>query len=317
MRVSVLLCAHDPNPDRLCATLDLLRAQSLPTADWELILIDNASSPPLVSTLLAWHPHGRVVREGRLGLTRARARGIAEAESELLVFCDDDNLLARDYLQRALDLFASRPTLGAAGGKSLHHYASPLPKWFEPFADLLALRYFGEEEQVASWLNLDESDRAYPAFAPIGAGMVLRREIALEYARKLEESPAIPDRVGRGLSSGGDNAMVLAALRAGWQVGYFPGLRLTHLIPAERLRLRYLARLNRASSESWVRVLAHHELFPWRPISRWTVGLRQLRAFFVQQAWRGPARYFQWAGACGLFEGRARIAKLFLAHFSK
>jgi hypothetical protein len=103
--------------------------------------------------------------------------------------------------------------------------------------------------------------------------------------------------------------MVLTALELGREVGYFPELELTHLISSERMQLGYLARLNRRSSKSWVQLLARHGIFPWTPISRGTIWLRQARAFFAQRAWRGPANYFQWAGACGLIEGRAQIAQ--------
>ena len=308
MRLSVILCAHDPPPEHLRRALAALRSQTLPQAKWELLLIDNASAQPVDPALVAWHPRGRVVREDQLGLTRARARGISEARADLLVFCDDDNLLMPDYLAVAEQLFGRRKNLGAAGGKALPSYATPLPDWVEPFAGQLAVRDLGDKCQIASWVNLDFGDRAYPACSPIGAGLVLRREIADEYIWALEASPLIPDRIGEKLSSGGDCALVLTALEMGREVGYFPELELTHLIPVERLQLAYLARLNRASSESWVRVLARHGIFPWEPISRGTVWPRQMRAFFARRAWEGPANYFQWAGACGIFAGRAGIS---------
>jgi hypothetical protein len=309
MPLSVLLCTHDPRPDDLRQTLAALRAQTLPVEEWELLLIDNASRTPLEGEpLLAWHPRGRLIREERLGLTRARRRGIAEARADLLVFCDDDNLLAEDYLEHARDLFTQHPMLGAGGGKALARYAAPLPAWAQPFAERLAVRDLGPEIRLASWSDLRSSERGYPDCAPLGAGMVLRREIALGYAATLEPSPVIADRVGGSLGSGGDCAMVLAALQADWQVGYFPGLSLVHLIPAERVTPAYLARLNRAGSESWVRLLARHGLCPWHAIARWTVPFRQARAFFRQRAWRGPAEYVSWAGACGIFEGQAGIS---------
>ena len=306
MQLSVLLCTHRPRPEHLRQTLAALRAQTLPLPEWELLVIDNASPEPLRKPP-AWHPHTRLLREPRLGLTFARARGIAEARGALLVCCDDDNLLAPDYLARATQLFRAHPQLGAAGGRVQPAYARPLPRWMHPFVDQLAVRDFGPERQVASWKNLPEAERAYPRFAPVGAGMVLRRAVGLEYAARLGAHPVITDRAGTHLSAGGDCDIVLTALRAGWEIAYVPDLALTHLIPVERLRLGHLARLTRAGSESWVRLLARHGLRPWRPISRWTVPLRQVRAFFRHRAWSGRAAYVRWAGACGLFAGRAKI----------
>ena len=234
---------------------------------------------------------------------------MAEARGDLLLFCDDDNVFRPDYLEQAWRIFEKNPELGAAGGKSLPGYESEPPSWLAPFADRLALRHLGEEVLFASWKDTPAPNRAYPALAPIGAGLVLRRAVATAYVQTPAPSSAIQDRVGAHLGSGGDNVLVLAALSTGWSIGYFPELVLTHLIPQARLRLGYLARLNRASSESWVQVLADHGLNPWRPISRLTLGLRQLRAFFRQKAWRDPAAYFSWAGACGILAGRANLSR--------
>ena len=305
--VTVLLCTHNPHPERLSRTLAALEYQTLPKANWELLVIDNASATPLPALLIEWHPQGRMLREKRLGLTFARQHGIAAATSDLLLFCDDDNVLAPDYLDTALSLFSSSPWLGAAGGKIKADYAAPVPEWFVPFTGHLAVRDLGPLRLLGEWDSAES--RCYFPFSPLGAGLVLRRSIARHYAASLGSNPVITDRKGRSLSSGGDNALVLTALEEGWQVGYFPELALTHLIAADRLRPEYLARLNRAGSESWVRLLAEHGIFPWEPIRGWTVPLRQARAYLSLRAWRDPAAYFRWAGACGLFEGRARIAR--------
>src|ERR1700722_2249773 len=98
--VSVIICSHNPRENYLRRVLDALRAQTLPAQEWELLLVDNASTEPLAGRFdLSWHPNARHVREEKTGLTPARLRGIAEANGELLVFVDDDNVLRSDYLQ--------------------------------------------------------------------------------------------------------------------------------------------------------------------------------------------------------------------------
>src|SRR5277367_5769846 len=97
--ISVIVCTHNPRADYLRRTLDALREQNFPLNKWELLLIDNASEKPLAEVYdLSWHPQGRHVRELELGLTAARVRGIRESNGGLLVFVDDDNVLAPDYL---------------------------------------------------------------------------------------------------------------------------------------------------------------------------------------------------------------------------
>src|SRR5437016_1280228 len=116
MGLSVIICSHNPRPDYLRRVLDGLEAQTLPLADWELLLVDNASRERLADTWnLSWHSRHAHVREEELGLTPARLRGIAEASGELLLFVDDDNILAPDYLERASALVRAHPYLGVLG----------------------------------------------------------------------------------------------------------------------------------------------------------------------------------------------------------
>src|ERR1700761_1057420 len=100
--ITVIVCAHNPRRDFLKRTLDALNTQTLPKQQWEFLLIDNVSKEPLEKYWdLSWHPHARHVCENELGLTAARLRGIKESSGELLIFVDDDNLLATNYLEQA------------------------------------------------------------------------------------------------------------------------------------------------------------------------------------------------------------------------
>ncbi len=68
MRVSVIICSHNPRREYLRRTLEALQAQTLSSTEWELLVIDNRSDPPLAASLeLSWHPQSRVVREENLG----------------------------------------------------------------------------------------------------------------------------------------------------------------------------------------------------------------------------------------------------------
>src|SRR5260221_7594577 len=140
MECSVIICTHNPRPDYLRRVLDALRAQTLPKEQWELLLIDNASKEPLASTWdLSWHPHARQIREDELGLTPARLRGIKESQAEVLVFVDDDNVLAADYLSTALELSRSRPGVGALGGKIVGEFETKPDSWVEVMFGCLAI----------------------------------------------------------------------------------------------------------------------------------------------------------------------------------
>ena len=108
--MSVIICAHNPRPQTLRRVLDSLGAQTYSKDRWELLLVDNASDEPLATAWpLSWHPNARHVREDELGLTPARLRGIRESRGDVLVYIDDDNVPAPDYLETAQSLLHLRP----------------------------------------------------------------------------------------------------------------------------------------------------------------------------------------------------------------
>jgi glycosyltransferase involved in cell wall biosynthesis len=312
MLISVIVPTHRPDPGRLSRTLAALRAQTMPLTGWELLVVDNASPEPGAPRAvdLAWHPHAALVREDELGLTAARRRGFGEARGEVLVLVDDDNVLAPDYLTQVERCFASSPDLGAVGGRSQPEFEAPPPPWTREFDGLLALRDLGGDRLRAAWSA--NGPREYPACAPIGAGMALRREGAAAYVAALAHDGRrrALDRVGSRLVSGGDNDLVMTILEAGFEVAYDPGLSLVHLIPAHRSTREYLGPLNRAIARSWVRVLALHGIRPWAPVPRLTVPQRCWRSWWQARAWRGPAEWVRWQGQCGQFEGRADMGEM-------
>ena len=216
-------------------------------------------------------------------------------------------MLAADYLERVLAIFARHPRVGAAGGKTVPEFERAPADWEREFLPLLALRDLGPEEFISAGLRpAGSSINVYPAFAPIGAGMALRRAAWTAWLDGPTVSThTLSDRRGGELTSSGDNDMVFAALRANWEVGYFPALSLTHLIPAGRLDADYLARLNRGIQKSWMQVLARHDANPWPPLTRAGAFLRKMRAWLAYRAWTSPAAHIRWQGACGHFDGRA------------
>jgi len=308
LQFSVLIPTHNPHAGRLQRALAGLRAQTLPGDQWETILIDNASSPALNTA--DWSAHApanfRLVREPETGLSHARRRGFSEARGEFAVLVDDDNVLAPDYLANTLALFARYPQIGALGGRSLPEFETTPPEWTKEFQPLLALRDLGSEPLVSRGLRPDGLARnEYPAFAPMGAGMALRRPAWTAWLKSRDDQrDLISDRKGSELTSGGDNDIVLCAIRAGWEVAYFPTLSLIHLIPDSRLEPEYLARLNRGIQKSWMQVLTLHDANPWPPLSPLAARLRQWRAWFTYAGWQRPAGHIRWSGAAGHFAGR-------------
>ncbi len=302
-RLTAILCTHRPNADRLRRALEGLARQSLAREDWELVLVDNASPEPFaIAPEIRRAIQARLVVEPVLGLSSARTAGMGVAQGSLIVFVDDDNVLDAGYLAQVVRIFAEHTTLGAIGGVSTPEFEKAPAAWQSEFFGLLALRDLGPEPRISRETRAPGSGvDGYPSFAPIGAGLSLRREAAEGWVT------SATGRRGQDLTSGEDNDLVLFILERGWTVGYFPELRLTHLIPAGRLDPGYLARLNRAIQKSWVHVLDCHGVCPWPRLTPLGAALRGGRAWLTYRVWSSPAARVRWQGACGHFAGRVGI----------
>lgn len=340
--ISVVIPTHNPRSDYLRRVLAALRAQTLPRDRWELIVVDNGSRQALGASVrhtadgmrpegggvsrtknfehntteleLGWHPNARIVREEVLGLTHARVRGFTEAIGDLIVMVDDDNVLDHDYLEVAVEAAEARPALGAFGGKALPVFEVEPPEWLMEITSGLGLRDLGDEAICFPAVQTGKAPpreiAEFPQCAPIGAGMVLRREAAAAYMRRQHEGGvAVTDRCGDSLSSAGDNDICLTVLEEGWQVGYFPALKLQHLIPRRRMTLDYQRRMARESMQSFVAMLDRHGIRPWVAVPPWTVPLRIARDFFRVQPWRDVRRSLTWWMNCGRYRACAKLPR--------
>jgi hypothetical protein len=263
MLVSVIICTHNPRENYLRRVLDGLQLQTLPPEHWELLLVDNLSETPLSGRFdLSWHPHARHLREEELGLSPARLRGIREAVGDVLIFVDDDTVLATNYLEQALAISAQYPFIGAWCGSSLPEYEKPLPEWVGK--EVWRLTVVNVERDV--WGNDPEG-----AGIPYGAGLCIRKCVGLHFLDRRRTNPKkmITDRKGTELSGYGDIDLALCAIDIGLGAGRFTRLQLTHLIPASRLTLDYFVRHAEgdATSQMMFRAMRGLPLVKFEPVS--------------------------------------------------
>ena len=301
--VSVVLCTHNPRSVHLNRVLAGLRAQTLPQPQWELVIVDNRSEEPVASRYsVAWHPRARIVREETLGLAAARARGIADATEDVLVFVDDDNVLAPDYLLNAASIGRAYPYLGVWGGTVRAEFEGVPPAWTKPYWPLLAIR----DTDVVRWSNTLDDWRAQP----VGAGICVRREVAGHFAQRLNSDPLLLllGRRGTSLMSGEDVDLVYCTRDLGLGFGTFPQLELVHLIPEVRTTKKYLVALVESIAASNV-LLAERHKRPTEQLVWWKTGIRT----FMIAVSQGPqAAEFYRAQKRGALRGRRMLMDMTL-----
>jgi len=255
MQLSVIICTHRPRVDYLKRVFISLRSQSLPLEEWEFLLVDNASPEPLAATVdVSWHPRGRIVREDKAGLTHARFRAVAETTADTLVFIDDDNVPADDYLEKSKEIFASNPMIGCVSGDIRGEYETPPPEWFKgEYESWIAVRQIEKDTFSNFW---------HPRSEPCGAGMVVRRAVLLAMISSRKGSKLILDRSGSSLLSGGDVEILHKAMDMGYLVGQVSALKMNHLIPSRRVSTEYLFQLYRNICASGLIVSANRSCLP-------------------------------------------------------
>jgi len=253
--ISVVTPTLNPRPELLSRVLKSLSKQSLSVDGWEYILIDNGSDVPLDGRIdLSWHPQARVVVEREKGLTPARIRGFREARGDLIVMVDDDNVLAENYLETAQRMMDRHPFIGALGAYIEGEYLEKPEPWVHEFAAILCDMKDMPEKQAALQYAMV---RQGGPWVPVGAGMVIRKLVTDEYMRQISGNSFRSglDRTGGNLVGSGDADMAYTAIDLGMAIGNTNELRITHLIPPERLTLRYLLRLLYASNYGTARLL--------------------------------------------------------------
>jgi poly(ribitol-phosphate) beta-N-acetylglucosaminyltransferase len=103
VKVSVVVPVYNPGPD-LGRCLDSLTGQTMPAAEYEIIAIDDGStdeSPALLDRAAGSTAQLRVYHQSNSGWPgQPRNRGLTEARGDYVFFCDADDWLAPQALER-------------------------------------------------------------------------------------------------------------------------------------------------------------------------------------------------------------------------
>ena len=191
------------------------------------------------------------------------------------------------------------PTLGVWGSSAI------VPEYeVEPASDLKTLEYLLaiRKTVTARWSNVYSCDDAIPW----GAGLCVRASVADAYCRANSDSPIlITGRRGKSLLAGEDDEIAYIACQLGLGIGVFPQLRLTHLIPKERVCREHLLKLAEGAKAS-IALLEYkwQGRFPRSPFRPWGI-LSILKNLIVG---RGLERQVYLAHVRGLLMARRIIA---------
>lgn len=240
LRISIVIATYNRGA-KLVRTLDSLAAQTLPPDEWEAVVVDNNSSddtPARFAEFAAAHPglNLRMVEEKRQGVSWATNKGISEAAGEIIAFVDDDEEVNPGFAAAYVDFFDRHPEIAFAGGKILPLYESSRPDWMSRFT----------ERPIAGTVDKGTDEKPFGKGYPGGGNMAVRRWVFEKYGT-FDTSLG---RTGDNPVGGQEKDFFRRLTAAGEQVWYVPGAVIHHIIPPEKLKMKYFRRLSRGCGAS-------------------------------------------------------------------
>ena len=221
--------------ERLPALLDQLQAQQrTDSIRWEVLIVDNNSSDRTVKIVQTyqseWLSNGelRYVLEFQQGAAIARKRAIQEARGTWIGFLDDDTVPALDWVSKAYEFGQAHPNAGAHGSRILPEYEIEPPPNFDRIAHYIPIKLCNQSFRYDS----------HRKGMPVGAGLVIRRQVWLDCAIGTQ---IIQGPIGRGFALKGEETEALWKIKAAnWEIWYNAEMSIVHKIPKWRLQEAYL-----------------------------------------------------------------------------
>lgn len=276
---TVAICTYN-GAARIGQVLTGLSKQTDITFDWEILLINNASTDNTndickqIASKLCLN-NLRIVLEKTPGLSFARRRAAIEAKGKIILFLDDDNPPDHNFVANAYNFFCEHPKAGMVGGRIY-------PIWeAEPTELVLKVCNF-------ALAICDQGENAFKYegifSGPVGAGMCVRYELLyqlfLEKGAKLADS--VLGRKGASLMGGEDIAMAALSNRLGWENWYEPSICCGHIIPKKRMDFAYLDQLFECTGRSQAAV---RRLMDWKarnPVTAIVIAAKDLMRYLCQ-----------------------------------
>ena len=229
-RVTIVVCTRD-NPELLRDCLDSILADGSRVAR-ELLVVDNGTDARTEAVTRELEASSREVpvrytREPEIGHSKARNRGAAEARGELVLFTDDDVLVAPGWTD-AIAAGFDDPEVGAVGGRIVPDWPITPPAWLDgPHAELLTLIDYGADHRIFA-----------AGEHPLGANMAVRTALARSF------DPPFDTRLGhRGLRRmAHEEVHLMNRIRETHVLAYRADAIVAHRVARDRMDLGFMRR---------------------------------------------------------------------------
>ncbi|WP_069129965.1 glycosyltransferase [Rhodohalobacter halophilus] len=228
--ITIAICTYN-RASYLRDTLNDLANQTAENSQFEILVIDNNSSDQTQEVCRKFQEANsnlqfRVVKEKKQGLSYARNRAIEEAETDTLLYIDDDVELKSDFVSAAIDYMNRYPEAVCAGGRIFVRFDESEPDWIpDELMPMFGLHDLGDDERFYPKTNF-----------PRGGNMLIKKEVF----DTIGQFDTDLGRIGKQLLGSEEKAFFDRAREHGYHLHYWPSMSLHHRIGQKRLTKEYL-----------------------------------------------------------------------------
>lgn len=257
MNITILICTFN-GKNKLGDTLSYLTRLAKPDGvkDIEVLLVDNGSNDGTAAfaqefwvTLNSEIPF-RIITENKAGKAHALTTGYNAAKGDLIVLCDDDNWLDRNYLLYTEEIFNLNPEIGMAGGygKSAVFANNDKPIWFDEFQHYFAV---GTHHPHSRFLVKND-------YSIFGAGSIIRKNV---WNKIVSNGFVFKNSTNKGKAIAEDIELSMAVVIAGYSLYFDKRLTFIHDLRWGRLNFDNLCKQESANGKGNVYLKVYEILF--------------------------------------------------------
>ena len=202
----------------------------------EIIVVNNGSSDD-TADVIAWHRQKSPVRLVALdeecpGKSRALTRALAVAAGDILAFTDDDINVESRWLEGIRSAMAD-DTVALVGGRVAPQWEQSPPRWLR-----LATARSSRMRSPLALVDYGAEPAALGSRTAPGGNLAIRRAALA----RIGGFAAHLGKLRGTLRSGEDHDLCQRCVAAGLEAVYWPAARVTHWVPADRMRIQYFLR---------------------------------------------------------------------------
>ncbi len=231
MSISIVIATYN-RAALLAECLEHLALQRFEPGD-EVIVVDNGSSdvtPHVIEEARRGYPAPlRHLVEKNPGKSNAIATALAVETGDVIALTDDDVDVDPGWMDAIRDVMRD-PGIALAGGPVTPRWETPPPRWLRSAADA-----YGRLAAPLGLLNYGSESFPLGPRTVLGANLVVRAEVI----RKVGGYAPHLGKLRGTLLSGEDHELCMRVQQAGFRAVYWPELRVTHWVPASRMRAGY------------------------------------------------------------------------------